>query len=113
VCVFCSNVKVVLNLVSICTVKLLSLYVFICTDVGTDFTPGVFEATFVAMSTSNGDTACDTITIIDDNVVEGDHSFEIQIVSTDPLLSIINPVSAMVTIQDNEGDVVFCIIITK
>ena len=65
------------------------------------------------MSTSNGDTACDTITIIDDNVVEGDHSFEIQIVSTDPLLSIINPVSAMVTIQDNEGDVVFCIIITK
>ena len=90
------------------------MYVFIWTDVGTDFTPGVFEATFVAISTSNGDIECNTITIIDDNVVEGEHSFEIQIVSTDPLLSTINPNSTVVTIQDNEGDVVvFCIIITK
>ena len=85
--------------------KLLSLYVFICTGVGTDFTPDVFEATFVAMSTSNGDIACNTITIVDDNVVEGDHSFEIQI-ATDPQLNIINPVSATVNIQDNEGNVV-------
>ena len=91
--------------------KLLSLYVFICTGVGTDFTPGVFEATFVAMSTPNGDIKCNTITIIDDNVVEGEHSFQIQI-ATDPQLNIIN--SATVTIQDNEGDVVAsCIIITK
>ena len=93
--------------------KLLSLYVFICTGVGTDFTPGVFEATFVAMSTPNGDIKCNTITIIDDNVVEGEHSFQIGI-ATDPQLNIINPDSAMVTIQDNEGDVVaYCIIITK
>lgn len=91
--------------------KLLSLYVFICTGVGTDFTPGVFEATFVAMSTPNGDIKCNTITIIDDNVVEGEHSFQIGI-ATDPQLNIIN--SATVTIQDNEGDVVAsCIIITK
>lgn len=91
--------------------KLLSLYVFICTGVGTDFTPGVFEATFVAMSTPNGDIKCNTITIIDDNVVEGEHSFQIQI-ATDPQLNISN--SATVTIQDNEGDVVAsCIIITK
>ena len=73
---------------------------------GEDFTvapSGVFEATFVALSTSNGDRACDNITIIDDNVLEGEHSFEIQIVSTDPLLRTINPVSTVVTIQDNEG----------
>ena len=63
----------------------------------------VFEATFVAMSTSNGDTACDSITIIDDDVLEGEHSFEIQIASTDPMLTNISPASAMVTIQDNEG----------
>ena len=55
------------------------------------------------MSTSNGDTACDTITIVDDDVLEGEHSFEIQIVSTDPLLSTINPPSTVVTIQDNDG----------
>ena len=55
------------------------------------------------MSTLNGDTACDNITIIDDNVLEGDHSFEIQVASTDPILSTINPASTVVTIQDNEG----------
>ena len=72
---------------------------------GTDFTPDVFEATFLAMSTTNGDIACNTIIIIDDNVVEGDHSFKIQI-ATDPQLNIINPISATITIQDNESNVV-------
>ena len=37
--------------------------------------------------------------------MEGDHSFEIQI-ATDPQLNIINPVSATMTIQDNESNVV-------
>ena len=37
--------------------------------------------------------------------MEGDHSFEIQI-ATDPQLNIINPVSATITIQDNESNVV-------
>ena len=55
------------------------------------------------MSTSNGTTACDSITVIDDDVLEGEHSFEIQIVSTDPMLSSIDPASTVVTIQDNEG----------
>ena len=58
------------------------------------------------MSTLNGGTACDNITIIDDNVLEGDHSFEIQIASTDPILSTINPASTVVTIQDNEGNII-------
>ena len=58
------------------------------------------------MSTLNGGTACDNITIIDDNVLEGDHSFEIQIASTDPILSNINPASTVVTIQDNEGNII-------
>ena len=81
------------------------MYVWFTVD-GEDFTvapPDVFEATFVAMSTSNGDTACDNITIIDDDVLEGEHSFEIQIVSTDPMLSTIDPASTVVTIQDNDG----------
>ena len=55
------------------------------------------------MSTSNGDTACDTITIVDDDVLEGEHSFEIQIVRTGPMLSTIDPASTVVTIQDNDG----------
>ena len=58
------------------------------------------------MSTSDGDIACDEGTIIDDDVLEGEHSFEIQIASIDPQLTNISPDSAMVTIQDNEGIVV-------
>ena len=88
----------------------LYLYIYYVPTVDTeDFTvvlPNVFEATFVAMSTSDGDTACDNITITDDDILEGEHSFEIQISSTSPQLSNINPASTMMTIQDNEGSVV-------
>ena len=73
---------------------------------GEDFTvvpPDRFEATFLAMSTSNGDTACDNGTIIDDDVLEGEHSFEVTIAATDPQLATISPASAFVTIEDNEG----------
>ena len=76
---------------------------------GEDFTleaGDVFQATFIAMSTSDGDIACDEGTIIDDDVLEGEHSFEIEIASTNPQLTNISPASAMVTIQDNEGTVV-------
>jgi len=66
--------------------------------------PDVFEATFLAaMSTSNGDTACDIVTIIDDDVLEGEHSFEILITATDPQLVNIDPSNALVNIKDNEG----------
>ena len=88
--------------------------IFLClfvwpTVFGEDFTvesPDVFEATFIAMSTSDGDIECDNGTIIDDDVLEGEHSFEIQIGSTNPQLTNISPDSAIVTIQDNEGIVV-------
>ena len=68
--------------------------------------PDIFEATFLAMSTSNGDTACDNVTIIDDDVLEGEHSFEILITATDPQLVNIDPASAIVTIEDNEGMII-------
>ena len=68
--------------------------------------PDIFEATFFAMSTSNGDTACDVVTIIDDDVLEGEHSFEILITATDPQLVNIDPASAIVTIEDNEGMII-------
>ena len=87
----------------------LCIYLVLHTVLGEDFTleaGDMFQATFIAMSTSDGDIACDEATIIDDNVLEGQHSFEIQIASTDPQLTNINPASAVVTIQDNEGTVV-------
>jgi len=65
--------------------------------------PDVLEATFLAMFTSNGDIACDVVTIVDDNVLEGEELFEILINATDPLLTNINPATSVVTIEDNEG----------
>ena len=67
--------------------------------------PDNFEATFLAMSTSNGDTVCDIVTIIDDDALEGEHSFEVLITATDPQLTNINPASAFLTIADNEGKI--------
>ena len=81
------------------------LLVWLIVD-GEDFTvvpPDVFEATFIAMFTSNGDIACDVVTIVDDNVLEGEEHFEILINATDPLLTNINPATSIVTIEDNEG----------
>ena len=71
----------------------------------------MFQATFIAMSTSDGDVACDTGTIIDDAVLEGEHSFEIEIASTDPQLTNISPASAIVTIQDNDGMYCCCAVV--
>ena len=87
----------------------LCIYFVLHSVLGEDFTMeagDLFQAAFIAMSTSDGDRACDNVTIINDDVLEGEHSFEVQIASTDPQLTNINPASAMVTIQDNEGTVV-------
>ncbi len=49
-------------------------------------------------------TACATVSIIDDRVLEQDEDFLIQITSTDPPgLRISPPSTTVVTIEDNEG----------
>jgi len=64
---------------------------------------GVYEATFPSTTTMNGDTACDTITIIDDDVLEGPHDFSFQITSTSPPgITLVN-FSTIVNIEDNES----------
>ena len=95
---------------------LLSMYFVWHTVLGEDFTleaGDVFQATFIAMSTSDGDIVCDSGTIIDDDVLEGEHSFEIQIASTNPQLTNISPASAMVTIQDNESMYCSCAMLLR
>ena len=64
---------------------------------------GVYEATFSSTTTMNGDVACDTITIIDDNVLEGPHDLSFQITSTSPPgITLVNFFTT-VTIEDNES----------
>ena len=44
-------------------------------DEGEDYIVEVYEATFPSVTTMNGDTACDTITIVDDSDLEGPQDF--------------------------------------
>ena len=74
---------------------------------GDDFTvmsPDVFEATFT-FGSMIGDTACDNITIVDDNDLEGTQSFGIQISGSTPSGGQIMTTGALTTvsIEDNEG----------
>ena len=65
--------------------------------------PDPLEVTFMDGSTFNGTTSCATITIIDDFVLEGDHSFTVGITSTNPDVTTAMPSSSAVNILDNEG----------
>ena len=64
----------------------------------------VFEATFPSGSMI-GDTACDSITIVDDSDLEGTQSFAIQISGSTPSGDQIMTANAFTTvlIEDNEG----------
>ena len=74
---------------------------------GDDYTvmsPDVFEAVFTSGSMI-GDTACDSITIMDDDDLEGTQSFGIQISGSTPSGDQIMTDGAFTTvfIEDNEG----------
>ena len=47
----------------------------ISSDEGEDYIVDVYETTFPSVTTMNGDTACDTITIVDDGNLEGPQDF--------------------------------------
>ena len=62
-------------------------------------------ATFPAGVTTSGDLGCVNITILDDMVLEGQHSFVVQIADVTPdEVNIISPSIANVFIGDNEGE---------
>lgn len=74
---------------------------------GVDYTissSDVFEATFTAGSMV-GNTTCDSITILDDDDLEGPHNFSVEISGTNSSGSQIMTDGAFATveIQDNEG----------
>jgi len=64
---------------------------------------GIYEATFPSTTTMNGDVACDTITIIDDDVLEGPHAFGFLITRTSPSGSTFAGQFTTVNIEDNES----------
>ena len=73
------------------------------------------EVTFMSGSAMQDSTSCAQITILDDLIFEGPHSFSVEVSTveiesdgTDPLLTISTMSSAMVFIEDNDG-MLYCI----
>ena len=64
---------------------------------------GMYEATFPSTTTMNGDTACDTITIIDDDMLEGPHNFGFQIAGTSLTGITLMNTFTTVNIEDDES----------
>ena len=56
----------------------------------------------------NGDTECINIEILQDNVFEGDHSFQVTIMGTEPpgLNIDVTPDRAAINIMDDDGEMV-------
>ena len=73
--------------------------------------PASFEIVFFTDSTE-GIEECVTIVITDDDVLEGDHDFHVFLVNTWPPVTIGDPSSATVTIEDNESKSTFATTIT-
>ena len=72
---------------------------------GSDFTildPTEMNIMFTVGS-MNGDQDCLTISIIDDDALEGDHSFSVSLNPPAPPVTLTSPSSSPVTITDNDG----------
>ena len=72
----------------------------------TDFGGANVEATFASGTIMIGDIACASISIIDDSVIEGDHSFTVSLSGVSPsgIATLSTELSnATVNIEDNDG----------
>ena len=70
---------------------------------GSDYVDVSTQVTFPSGTTTNGDTECLSIVIIDDNDFEEDQNFQVQIGMITPSIAS-GTGSALVTIQDNNGN---------
>ena len=58
---------------------------------------------FFEAGSVNGDTDCINITILDDDALEGDHSFTVSLNPPDFPVTLTTPSSSPVNITDNDG----------
>lgn len=70
---------------------------------GTDYENGPFVIVFDTTVTS-GDERCVTISILDDDVVEGSQSFSAVISSTTPAVNFDSMIEVVVTIEDTDSE---------
>ena len=69
---------------------------------GSDYTNISSDEVFPSESTDNA-TACVNITILDDDILEGDHAFTVTLTTLDPDVMLGN-YETTITIIDNEGN---------
>jgi len=75
------------------------------TELGSDFTipdPTEMNVMFTVGS-MDGTTDCLTISILDDDALEGEHSFNVSLNPPAPPVTLTTPSSSPVTITDNDG----------
>ena len=77
---------------------------------GQDFTSPAMPTVVFNTGADNGDTVCTSITIIDDNDFEGDHSFTANIDSISPstIDIVLSTTAAEIVIEDDQGEINFC-----
>ena len=80
---------------------------FKSTVLGDDYTLPAGTSVTYSSGVSASVTECVNISTVDDDALEGDHSFTVFISSTDPSVTIGNLSAQEVTINDNEGS--YCI----
>ena len=68
---------------------------------GLDYTSVSFDVAFPSGSTDNA-TACVNINILDDDILEGDHTFTVTLTILDPDVMLDNN-ETTITIRDDEG----------
>ena len=73
-----------------------------------DYSTFMDQPLFLASSTiQNGDIECGTLSIVDDDALEGPHEFTVGIASTTPPLSI-DPAADDTTVEITDNDGNFC-----
>ena len=77
---------------------------------GQDFTSPAMPTVVFNTGADNGDTVCTSITIIDDDDFEGDHSFtaDIDAITPSTIDIMLSTTAAEIVIQDDEGEINFC-----
>ena len=78
---------------------------------GSDYVAGPLQATFLR-SSMEGATSCVNISILQDMVLEGDHSFGVEVTSATPSVVVVGtPSEETVTILDDESTCVCKLIV--
>ncbi len=77
---------------------------FVSLDQHQDFDPGPYEAVFLAGQTNSSSRTCVDVVLMDDDIFESDHSFQVLATAATPSAVSVNSTAMLVTIKDDDGE---------